>query len=281
MFGIMRGIDRPDWTEATAAYDKIARRYDDIPNENRINAFMRQVSLGTLTSTFRPGQRVLELGCGTGEEALALATAGMVVVATDPSEQMIAIAREKAARLGQTGRVQFLCLPARELDKVTQTVGGLFDGAYASFSLGYEPDLSAVAKPLHRCLKPHAIFLATVPSRVCLVELLIALLAFRPGLAGNRLKPWHGHKVGAHKVPIRTYTRSSLALAMFPLFQLERVEALPAVVPPPYMNRVYCKMEGLANQLERLDERVRKLPPFRALGDHLLVRFRHIGSTDR
>ena len=45
------------------------------------DVYMRAVSLAALERAFGPGQRLLEIGCGTGEEAVA--GAGCCVLATD------------------------------------------------------------------------------------------------------------------------------------------------------------------------------------------------------
>jgi hypothetical protein len=81
--------------------------------------------------------------------------------------------------------------------------------------------------------------------------------------------------VGARTVPIRSYTPRTFAEAMGPRFTLERVEALPAIVPPPYMNRAYSRFDGLADVLERADASFRSRFPFRSLGDHFLAELRH------
>jgi len=44
-----------------------------------------------------PGQRVLDLGCGTGRHAIALASRGMEVVGVDFSTQMLVEARKKSS----------------------------------------------------------------------------------------------------------------------------------------------------------------------------------------
>lgn len=46
-------------------------------------------------------RRVLDLGCGTGQHAIALAGAGLETEGADPSEGLLAIARENAAQSGQ------------------------------------------------------------------------------------------------------------------------------------------------------------------------------------
>jgi SAM-dependent methyltransferase len=48
------------------------------------------------------GRRILDVGTGTGRAALLLASAGAVVTGVDPSEQMLAVARERATTQGHT-----------------------------------------------------------------------------------------------------------------------------------------------------------------------------------
>jgi len=272
----------PKWDAGSLAYDELAPRYDRVPLENRINRLMRSVSLAHLRAAFPPGSRVLEIGCGTGEEALALADRGVDVVAFDASEEMLRIARSKAEDRNLADRVQFRWGHARDLLSLGESLGESFDGGYASFSLAYEPDLAPVAEGLHAVLRDDARFLASVPSRFCLVEFVLAVGTGHPAFSGRRLFPWHNHKVGARTVPIRTYTPRAFAEAMGPHFTLAGVEALPAIVPPPYMNRMYERFDGLAQALERADAGLRTRFPFRSLGDHFLAELRHVsGSAPR
>ena len=257
--------------DGALAYDEIAPRYDLVPAQNRINRLMRKASVSHLLEMFPPGSRVLEVGCGTGDEALVLADHGVEVVAIDASAEMVRVATEKAKQRGLEGRVDFRRAYARDLPSFADSLGGPFDGGYASFSLAYEPDLGPVARGLHPLLRGEACFLASVPSRLCLVEFVLAIGSGHPGMSGRRLSPWHGHKVGGHVVPIRTYTPHAFADAMAPHFELERVEALPAIVPPPYMNRVYSKFDGFAEAVERADAILRSRFPFRSFGDHFLA----------
>jgi len=119
------------------AYDELADRYDRIPVENRINRLMRRASLARIVSTFPPGSRILEVGCGTGDEALALAARGVQVVAIDASREMIRVARAKADRRGMDGHVEFREGHARDLPSLRDSLGAPFDGGYASFSLAW------------------------------------------------------------------------------------------------------------------------------------------------
>src|SRR5206468_4442510 len=139
----------------------LADRYDRVPMENRINRLMRRASLARLLAAFPPGSRILEIGCGTGEEALALADRGVDVVALDVSEEMLRIARSKAVDRRLSDRVQFRWGHARDLRSMEGSLGTEFDGGYASFSLAYEPDLRPVGDGLHAVLREDARFLAS------------------------------------------------------------------------------------------------------------------------
>ena len=56
----------------------------------------------------RHGERILDLGCGTGDLTLMLAQAGYDVIGIDRSEEMLSVLREKADELGLTGRLLLL-----------------------------------------------------------------------------------------------------------------------------------------------------------------------------
>ncbi len=65
----------------------------------------------------RIGGHTLELGCGTGRIALAMALSGVDVTGLDDSEPMLDVCREKLALLGEVpGRVQLVLADMREFD---------------------------------------------------------------------------------------------------------------------------------------------------------------------
>jgi len=102
-------------------WDRIARRYAARPVRDRA---AYEETLARTRARLAPQDRVLEVGCGTGTTAIALADATGRLTATDISPAMLAIAREKAAAAGCEGldvveaAVSDAALPAGPFDAV-------------------------------------------------------------------------------------------------------------------------------------------------------------------
>jgi ubiquinone/menaquinone biosynthesis C-methylase UbiE len=78
----------------------------------------------------RPGERLLDVGCGTGSLAIEAARAGARVTGVDRSAAMLAVASDKAARAG-------VSIELREADAAAPVPGERpFDVATATFVLG-------------------------------------------------------------------------------------------------------------------------------------------------
>src|SRR5262245_23241152 len=79
------------------AFDSMAERYDVEFTNSAAGIALRTLVWARLDTLFPSGASVLELGCGTGEDALHLAARNVRVVATDASREMLAVARRKAS----------------------------------------------------------------------------------------------------------------------------------------------------------------------------------------
>jgi ubiquinone/menaquinone biosynthesis C-methylase UbiE len=102
----------------------------------------------------RPGQRVVDLGCGAGRTTLELAARvrpGGEVVGVDISAAMLAAGRERAARAG-AGNVEFV-----HADVQVHDLGeARFDAAYSRFGVMFFTDPEAAFANVRRALRPGA-----------------------------------------------------------------------------------------------------------------------------
>src|SRR6185503_1130766 len=103
-----------------------------------------------LLRLFSPGARLLDLGCGTGEDALFLGSRGYAVTGIDSAPGMIERAREKAAQQRNEARFEVASLEDLE------PLGREFDGAYSNFGALNCADLRAAGRGLARALRPGA-----------------------------------------------------------------------------------------------------------------------------
>ena len=82
MLVAMKGNDSY-YRRLQANFDWYASKYDEKIEENDIENYMRETSSGILLGLFAPGNTVLEVGCGTGQETIRLLSRGIRVHAVD------------------------------------------------------------------------------------------------------------------------------------------------------------------------------------------------------
>jgi SAM-dependent methyltransferase len=95
-------------------FDTLAPTYDSDFTHSPIARHLRARVHARLDQLCTAGDAVLELGCGTGEDALYLARRGVQVLATDASEAMLAVAQ---AKLADYANAQVERLDLREVGK--------------------------------------------------------------------------------------------------------------------------------------------------------------------
>lgn len=264
------------YTQVSQAFNQAAQSYDLLYQANPVMAWLRRESLYVLQSTFPPASQLLEIGCGTGDEALALGRSGHRVVATDISTTMIEMAQAKA--VPGASKVTWRVLPAGQLaDLVGDYGAGFFDGAYASFgALNCEPDLMQTVTALADLLRPGAPLVCSVMNRWCMWEIGWGLLHLRPSQAFRRLKTgWIeaglASQEGRLAVPTRYYGPRGFAHQFEPSFRVEQIRGFPVLLPPPYLGHLLDRYPALFSRLEGIERRLRDRYPFYSMGDHTLL----------
>jgi SAM-dependent methyltransferase len=105
---------------------------------------------------------LLELGCGTGRVALALAEAGFTVVGVDNSEGMLAICREHADGEELTDRVKLVRADMRQLS-ASDELSGPFNMALCALNtfayLSSTEEQLALLRGVHPLLVQHGILI--------------------------------------------------------------------------------------------------------------------------
>lgn len=267
-------MDVPAPGTAAAAFDAVAATFDTRFGEWRSVAAQRRAVRGALLAAFPPGARLLELGGGTGEDALWLARRGREVLLTDPSPGMVAVAQAKLqGRSTMAPQVRSAEELAVLSDRRESAGEPLLDGAFSNFAaLNCVLDLTVVARGLARLLRPGAPTLLVLFGPLPPGELVVQLARGEPRAALRRLTRGPvTARLGGRPFAIRYHRPREIERAMRPWFRLVRRRGIGIFVPPsaaePWISR-HPRLLGTLEALDRLAAR-----PLALLGDHVLYHF--------
>ena len=163
----------------TTSFDTHAPTYDAQFTHGLTGSVQRKQIWDYLASEpwFQEARSILDIHCGTGEDALWLASQGHIVTATDVSESMLTNARSKD-RTGLTAPPQFLKhdlletewgWPENSFDAVLSNFAGLNcvdPGA-----------MNVVAANIYRILRPGGRFVVVLFGKYCFISSSLARIA--------------------------------------------------------------------------------------------------------
>jgi trans-aconitate methyltransferase len=128
----------------------------------------------------RPGERILDLGCGDGVLTLALARLGCDVVGVDSSPEQIAAAQGLGldARVGSGERLEF---------------SNEFDAVFSNAALHWMKRADEVIQGVLAALKPGGRFVGELGGHGCVQKIRTALVdgLARRGIDGGSCVPWY------------------------------------------------------------------------------------------
>ena len=262
---------------AVRAFDETAPRFDERFGEWRSVAAQRSAVRRYLTQTFPFGSRLLELGAGTGEDALFLLERGYRVTLTDGAPQMVACASAKIRQAGYGDSAPVEQVVLEELDAFDDRLHaqGLepFDGAYSNFAaLNCVADLASLAGPLARLLRPGASCMLVVFGPWPPGEIVVELLRGNPGAAVRRLRrgPTPA-RIGGEHFTVWYPSPWQVARALAPFFRLRRIRGIGILIPPSAAEPYISRFPRLVAALEAADRLL--AAPLALLGDHVLLHF--------
>ncbi|HUI01830.1 MAG TPA: nitroreductase/quinone reductase family protein [Nitrososphaerales archaeon] len=262
------------YAELEAAFDGVAENYDHHIMDNEMNLWLRNRSVALLKRLFGPGDTVLEIGCGTGTETLALAEHGTSMIATDISSKMLDVLWRKAGDANLRGRVRTVQARPYELrQKLAEAGIARIDGAYSTYgAINTDPFLPQLFKDLAAMIRPGGHLVLGVWNRYCLYEILGYSIRAKPSLAFARFR--NPVPVGKSRfcVASNAYDVRSITSLMDGDLVLREVHGVEIFLPPSNLVH-YLPPRPLVSALKRLDVALETLYPWNRLGDHFLAVF--------
>jgi SAM-dependent methyltransferase len=274
-----------------APFDALAETYDERFTNSMVGRAQRLAVWRELERAFHSGQRILEINCGTGADALHLARRGVEVLACDSSPRMIEVARERLRRgslepgleqgpaVVPGASVSFEVLATEEIGKLHQRDSARFDGTLSNFAgLNCVEDVPAVARDLARLLKPGALVVLCLFGRHCAWEMLWYLAHGNPRKAFRRLRSSGDLAQLGDGVTVNVrYPRvSELTRLVAPQFRLKTWKGIGVAVPPSYAEPLARRFPRALGFAASADRWLSRIPLVRGLGDHVLLTFERV-----
>jgi ubiquinone/menaquinone biosynthesis C-methylase UbiE len=217
---------------------------------------------------------ILELNCGTGEDALFFAGKGHRVHATDISEGMQEKLKEKILYSSLSENITTELCSFNHL--ATLNHKGPFDMIFSNFGgLNCTAELDKVLLSFHSLLKPGGTVSLVIIPKFCLWE---TLLFFKGQFktATRRFFSSKGRKAHIEGMNFKCwyYNPGYIIKHLRKYFELVKLEGICTIVPPSYMEGFSEKHPKLYRFLLEKEKTLRTKWPWRAIGDYFIISLR-------
>ncbi|MBK6834132.1 MAG: methyltransferase domain-containing protein [Bacteroidetes bacterium] len=217
------------------SFDSYAKDYDADFSFSPIGKMQRERVYHFLTPYLQSKLNILEINCGTGEDAKRLSALGNKVDASDISEEMIKVCKEKKIE-----NVNFDTCDARNLlSKYKTNTYDLIFSNFGGLNCLSEKELESFASDANQLLKKDGILACVIMGRKCRWENFFFRIKKDPRL--NRRKTTEGLKTQINESVFNTYYYSPAEFAQLSKtsFKLVKHKPIGYFVPPSFFNSFY------------------------------------------
>jgi ubiquinone/menaquinone biosynthesis C-methylase UbiE len=259
---------------ASEAFTKQSEVFDRLYGADAIIQYKRQRVREHILKHAMPGSYLLELNCGSGEDAIFLAQKGFSVHATDISEGMLNVMREKVNHLHYKDRIGMEQCSFTQLECLQ--VKQKFDYIYSNFGgLNCTGQLEKVLHSFNDLIAPGGVVTLVIISKFCLWETLLVFrgkfkTAFRRFLSGKGRKA----RVEGSFFRCWYYSPSFVKKQLQDQFELLRIEGLCTIVPPSYIENFAEEYPKAFRYLKKKEDKLKAQWPWNRIGDYFIISLR-------
>jgi ubiquinone/menaquinone biosynthesis C-methylase UbiE len=257
------------------AFDSASEEYDYTISHNYINSWIRKRSMNQLYRIAHDGDVLLEIGCGTGAEAVQVSEHVRGIVATDISEKMIDLLKRKISARKLNHKIITARARASEIESIKDLLpDGAVRVAYSfNGALNCEPDMDRVPVELSKVIQTKGYFLCSIRNTLCLPEALAHSLVLQFDKTNTRKDQPVMVSVGGMDIPSYYYSPGRFARFFRSHFRVKKMIGLPAFLPPAYLNGYYLRTGRARAILEKMEFVLGGRFPFNRFGDQTLFVF--------
>ncbi len=234
-------------------FDIASNQYDNTFTFSNIGKAQRSRVFKYINPIISTGEKlsILEINCGTGEDAIHFAKLGHQVIATDISEGMINIAKSKK-------HPKNVIFKTQDINTITeQLFDRKFDFIFSNFggvNCLSKPQLDAFLKKAISLQKPNGKLVIVLMPKQCLWE------QFYFSLKGDLKKAKRRNtnksilaNVDGVSVPTWYYNPKDIVFLTKSLYQLNSIKPIGISIPPSYLENSFLAKKPTLNILKGID----------------------------
>lgn len=255
-------------------FDHIASSYDSSFTRTPIGQLQRRQVWNSLEKIMieLKGLDILELNCGTGEDAVLFSEKGFNIVATDVSEEMLKVTQEKVQQYSMQNKISshYLDLDSFD-DSLFEKKFDLIFSNFGGLNCINPESLKKLLDKIPAILTPEGRFVAVIMPKFCLWESLYFLLKFRFKYAFRR---WTKGSVEARLqgALVKTwYFNPSQVKAWATKFSAVSITPIGLALPPSYLQKFFTKHKRILSRLNSLEKKLNGWPLLSGMADHYLI----------
>lgn len=260
------------------AFDTIAEEYDKSFTQSIIGKAQRKIVWSYLEKTLDKNKNlnILELNCGTGEDAIWFAKKGHKVLASDISEKMIEITEDKLSNAGLLLTSRTIQIDINKID--SSGIKEKFDLVFSNFGgmncISFN-EMEKLPSEIKKLLKPEGQFIMVVMPSFCLWEIFYFLLKLNFRKAFRRLsKKGTIAKLNGTELIIFYFSPARIKNIFKENFELLSIKPIGFFIPPSYLDNFFSSKNKMLNTLQKLEKAVMEISFLSNSSDHFLIQFR-------
>jgi ubiquinone/menaquinone biosynthesis C-methylase UbiE len=249
-----------------ADFDHAAKNYDNHFTHSEIGKLQRNLVYQQIKKHFKNIKNILEINCGTGEDAIWLALQEFHVTATDISEKMIEIAQSKS----KVNNLTFKVLDINTLSEETENFDLLFSN-FGGLNCLTKKELALFFNSAAKTLSENGKMSLVIMPKNTIWEQFYFLLKLDFKNAFRRKKEVAFANVEGEKVATYYYNPKDIVTLSETNFEFLEVKPIGFFVPPSYLEPFFKNRKAVLNGLAFLENKIKNRSFLSKYADHYII----------
>lgn len=255
---------------STSAFDSYAADYDRHFTNSPIGILLRKRVFKFLLPLLGKEKKVLEVNCGTGEDALLLAGRVDSVLATDISEGMIRVANLKKEKADQPN-LSFAVCDMTAIHNIAKEPFDILFSDFGGLNCLNPEQLELFADKCSQVLSSKGTLALVIMGRKCLWEDLWFYLQKDRRLKRRRSREGIATQMEGTEFKTYYYSPREIRSVFSGNFKVKQIRPVGLFVPPSYLNPIFDNKPRILRFLDFLESAFGALSFTSNYADHYII----------